>query len=182
MLGNLDDDAGDDTWTLMMKDVEIASGGRYDRLSFNVKKGKLSEVMAENVLDLLATHSVPYPLAEFQGLLSIDQLQSMTAEPLALESAFFQRVFAQDKKTLFANMQSDSFNETLASHPLESAGLLIGSAFFGMVAMLGLMRFLSPSTTSNKQNLDLDSFSTKFASSEIQLERSMRSSRTELVL
>jgi hypothetical protein len=145
MLGNLDVDAGDDTWTLKMKDREIASGGRYDRLSFTISKGQLGSVVTENVLDLLATHSSAFPLAAFEGLMTSDQLKTMTGDSMALEAAVFQRLFGDKDPSLTSN----SFEESLLAHPLESAGLLLGSAMIGMVTMLGLVRLFSPLPKNN---------------------------------
>jgi hypothetical protein len=142
MLGNLDVDAGDDTWTLSMKDQEIASGGRYDRLSFTVSKGQLTSVVSENALDLISLHhSAPYPLAAFDGLITSDQLNTMTNTPL--DTNFFHRVF-NDKHTSFLTHSDDS----LSSHPSEVTGLLVGSVLVGMMIMFGVMKFLSPSSSS----------------------------------
>jgi hypothetical protein len=154
MLGNLDVDASDDTWTLMMKDREIASGGRYDRLSFTVSKGQLSGIVSESVLDLLGTNSAPYPLAAFEGLVTPDQLKTMMGDSAAFETSFFQRVF-NDKETFLAantHSSSETFEEALLAHPMESAGLLLGSALIGVVAMLGVMRLFSPSVSKNTSN------------------------------
>jgi hypothetical protein len=149
MLGNLDVDAGDDTWTLKMKDREIASGGRYDRLSFTISKGELASVVTENVLDLLATHSSPFPLAAFEGLVTSDQLKTMTGDSMALEAAVFQRLFGDKAPLLTSNSRTKTFEESLLAHPLESAGVLLGSAMIGMVAMFGLVRLFSPSPKNN---------------------------------
>jgi hypothetical protein len=150
MLGNLDVDASDDTWTLMMKDREIASGGRYDRLSFTVSKGQLSGIVSENVMDLMGTHSAPYPLAAFEGLVTPDQLKTMTSDPALLkaESTFLQHVFG-DRLTSgdSASPSVSTFNDSLRSHSMEFTSIMVGSAVVGMVAMLGVMRFLSPSTS-----------------------------------
>jgi hypothetical protein len=159
MQGNLDVDAGDDTWTLAMGDREIASGGRYDRLSFTVSKGELGGLVSENVLDLLATpHSAPYPLAAFEGLVSVAQLETMTSAPalLEVESAFFERVFGANKVGISGSSSStmSSFNESLSAHPLESAGLLLASAVVGMVAMFGVLR-LSPHFSSSPSSKEL---------------------------
>jgi hypothetical protein len=161
MQGNLDVDAGDDTWTLAMGDREIASGGRYDRLSFTVSKGELGGLVSENVLDLLATpHSAPYPLAAFEGLVSVAQLKTMTSAPalLEVESAFFERVFGANKVGISGSSSSStvsSFNESLSAHPLESAGLLLASAVVGMVAMFGVLRLFSPHFSSSPSSKEL---------------------------
>jgi hypothetical protein len=196
MLGNLDDDAGDDTWTLMMKDMEIASGGRYDRLSFTLSNGQMTDIKSENVLDLLDTHSAPlYPLADFDGLVSSDHFEKMISKSLSLEKRLFQNVFAQNKLSLIAKMESESFTDSLASHPMESASLFIGSIVFGMVSVFGVMKFFSPSL--KQQNsystvMDTSSFASRVttptrpgreAGGGIQLEKPMgRNSAQELFL
>jgi hypothetical protein len=185
MQGNLDVDAGDDTWTLVMKDREIASGGRYDRLSFTVSKGELSGLVSENVLDLLATpHSAsPYPLAAFEGLVSMAQLETMTSAPalLEVESAFFERVFSANKVDISgSSSMMPSFNETLSTHPLESAGLLLVSAVVGMVAMFGVLR-LSPSSKELSYTSGLDE-SAQSARVEIGLEKPLKKVPQELLL
>jgi hypothetical protein len=168
MLGNLDPDAGDDTWSLMLKDREIASGGRYDRVSFTVSKGELSAAVLENVMDLAGLQSSsPYPLAAFEGLVTADRLQAMVNDPALLEAeaTFFNQVLGE-KMTLSAEASSvSSFGDSLAAHPLEFAGFVIGSAIIGMVGVLGVLRLLSPPKNSYSKVMDE---STKVAAIELE--------------
>jgi hypothetical protein len=173
MLGNLDADAGDDTWTLKTKDQVIASGGRYDRLSFTVSKGQLGALISENVLNLVGSHHTsPYPLATFKGLVTPSQLMTMTNDPalLELENLFLEHLLGEESsKSLTV---STSFSGSLRSYPLAFASLILGSALIGMVTMLGVLRFLSPS--SNKRSSGYHTVIDESPRGEIEFEPCMK--------
>jgi hypothetical protein len=161
MLGNLDVDAGDDTWSLMLGDREVASGGRYDRVSFTLSHGAVSSVTAENVMDLGGPFSAsPLPLADFQGLVTNEKLSELTHAPALLEAetTYFNSLLSTKtaladalKKDISASSHAapSSFQSSMAEYPLEFAGFLFGSAMVGVVAMLGVARFLSPASGYN---------------------------------
>jgi len=176
MLGNLDADAGDDTWSLTMKDREIASGGRYDRVSFTVSKGGIASVVTENVIDILGINSAPFTLGTFPGLVTSEQLHSMTNDPelLKAQSVFFNHLLG-DNAALSGDSSSSSFADSLFDHPLESIGLLAGSALIGMVSMLGVLRFFSPAKGSYAPVLDESRRqAAAVAVTELQLERPLK--------
>jgi hypothetical protein len=184
MLGNLDVDAGDDTWTLMMKDQVIAYGGRYDRLSFTVSKGQLTGIVSENVLDLLGPHSAsPYPLAAFEGLVTPDQLKTMTHDPalLEVESAFVERLFG-DKMTLTSSASTvPTFNDALRSNSMEFVGFFVASALFGMVTLMGVSRFFSPSSKHSYSTV-IDESTSAPRKVEIKFEEPLKKVSQELTL
>jgi hypothetical protein len=181
MLGNLDVDAGDDTWTLEMKDQELASGGRYDRLSFTVSNGQLSAIVSENVLDLIATHSAPYPLADFEGLVSVAQLRTMTNALLEVESTFFENVFGEKLSMSSTSRAVSSFHDSLIAHRMEYAGLLLASALVGMVTMLGVLRLFSPSPKQHSYATVMDQ-SAMPPRVEIEFEKPLAVARDDLIL
>jgi hypothetical protein len=183
MLGHLDVDAGDDTWSLMLGDLEVASGGRYDRVSFTLTHGSLSSVTPENVMDLFETHSAsPFPLAAFEGLVTSQKLYEMTHDPILLEAeiAFFQKSGLLQSMNNLSPTTSDSsftFTDSLTSHPLEYTGFFIASAFLGMATVMGITRFLSPSKIFKKYDslMDDDSEAQMIPSpAVIELEKSPR--------
>jgi hypothetical protein len=156
MLGHLDVDAGDDTWSLSIGDSEIASGGRYDRVSFTLSHGSLSSVTSENVMDLAGTHSSSFALAAFNGLVTAERLYQMTHESnlLEAETTFFhnlQMTTGLSQQSLDDHALADnsgSFSASVASHPMEYTAFSVVSAFLGVAAMMGVMRFISPSSFS----------------------------------
>jgi hypothetical protein len=190
MLGNLDTDAGDDTWSLMLQDREISSGGRYDRVSFTISKGELSSVVPENVIDLGGVHSAsPLHLANFPGLVTAERLQAMTNDPALVEAetAFLQHMLG-DQISLGAGDSPttatvSTFGGSLVSHPLESIGLFVGSAMIGMVSVLGVLRLLSPSSKNSYSKVMDDSNQlARGVPAAIELEKPLKLSSPDLLL
>jgi hypothetical protein len=199
MLGHLDVDAGDDSWSLMLGDREVASGGRYDRVSFTLTQGFVSSVTTENVIDLMGTHSAsPFPLATFEGLVTSEKLQELTHDPALLEAetAYFNTLLSH--KTALADAlkglsvssssspAASTFQSSVAAHPLDFAGFFIGSVMVGMLTVLGVTRFLSPSSkTTASYDAVLDhssSFQGAGATVGIELEKPMKKFSSDLNL
>jgi hypothetical protein len=167
----------------MMKDREIASGGRYDRISFTVSKGKMSEVVSENVLDLLGSHSAAlYPLAEFSGLVTAEQLTAMIHDPLlvAAENTYINRYF-EGQSSSTATPVSPTFKNNLLDHPLETSGFFIGSVMVGVVSALGVLKFFA-SKNSYSKVLDTSTTFTPSEQTDVELEKVLRFVHTEPVL
>jgi hypothetical protein len=183
MLGNLDPDAADDTWSLMLKDREISSGGRYDRVSFTISKGQLNSVVSENVMDLAGILLSPLPLADFPGLVTSERLQIMTNDPALLEAeaTFFSQVLG-DQMSVGDSPGTSTFGFSLVSHPLKYAGLFVGSTLIGMVSMLGVLRLLSPSKRSYSKVMDESSQPASERVPMIELEKAMKKSSQDLIL
>jgi hypothetical protein len=105
----------------------------------------------------------------------------MTGDSMALETDVFQRLFGDKAPSLTSN----SFEESLLAHPLESAGLLLGSAMIGMVTMLGLVRLFSPLPKNNNASYSsvLDSSSSFDAKRvEIELEPMSKTAQDQVAL
>jgi hypothetical protein len=197
MLGHLDVDANDDSWSLKLGDREIASGGRYDRVSFTLTRGSVSSVTTENVLDSIGTQSAsPFPLASFEGLVSADQLQELTHDPALLEAetTYFSNLMthktalADALKSLSVSSSaptSSTFLDSVTAHPVDFAGFLIGSVLVGMVGMLGVTRLLSPplsKTASYNAVLDQSTEGGAAAAVGIELEKPMKKFSSEINL
>jgi hypothetical protein len=186
MLGHLDVDAHDDTWSLKMNDGELASGGRYDRISFTVSEGKLSGLVNENVMDLAGPHAAPYPLAAFEGSITAEQLHKMTHDPalLGAETAFLERAFGEQMAlgvdSSSSTVESSSFNDSLRDHALEFTGVFLASAFVGMASVLGAMRFMSPSKPAHSYTTVMDESAQPRA--EVELEKPYKKLSPDLML
>lgn len=138
MLGHLDDDAHDDTWSLATKDGVVASGGRYDRATFVVSGGAITSVTVDNVFDQPISHDIS--LAKFEGLMSLKDFEPVT-------NKMFAQLASSDLYKIFAPQQStQSFTENLSAHPFDTFGILLATALFGMISMYGIMSLFRTST------------------------------------
>lgn len=160
-------------WSLSNKDGVIASGGRYDRLTFTVANGQVTSTINENVLEEMVNiqNAAPYPLADFDGLISSATLKSMKDATISriAESPAFKSVGLLDSPTITRSM---------AAHPYEGAGMLISAGLIGMVVMYGIMSLFRPSRSYTPV---MDVSTTPFTpapkgSVEIQLEKTTKRS------
>lgn len=178
MLGNLDNDAYDDTWSLSTKDGVIASGGRYNRATLVVSGGAISSTTVDNVFDTpTAPASKHLSLAKFEGLLSVKDFEPSAHK--SFENIASSHIFKQYshmftvKDTLETLAPKQSFTETLAAHPMDTAGILLATALFGMISMYGVLSLTRPSTTTSAKYEPVMDISQKTPTPrvEIQLEK-----------
>lgn len=148
LLGNFDDNAADDTWTLLSSNAVLAQGGRYDAIDLTVGNGAASVTRSFTAVPIspTAASTATYEIAHFDERFTYDEITEMkeSIRTDIRESLLESRVFHHALSAFNMNLGTASTDISLAAyrHPYQTSA--ISAAFFsvGMLIMFIIMTVL----------------------------------------